>query len=282
MSGIEKRAAGRPEPLWRPAGEKEVEVRGSSLDESKPSTSKLSQGDAAPPSPRTLKAIEAAMAESSDEEKGLSDKNDGRLSPRTMLAIQEALAEEGGSSSDQSRPVWLHSSPPKLQVTVHQAAPQVVISSSDEEADLCILTVLPSEIPNAEKKPSSLNVHVKDSLLVSSSEDEAEEAIAQRNKAFPVALQEDVEEMETKNKELGDERRTGNGKQVEPQMRAALNGNVAQQHLPISTSAQVCVKPFPAETENSSMESEQKIKAPNEVKLVSSDDSESEGTTVLG
>lgn len=210
------------------------------------------------------------MAESSDEENG----DDGRLSPRTMLAIQEALAEEGGGSSDQSRPI--HSSLPKQEVTVHQPAPQVVVSSSEDEADLRALTMLPSENPNAEKKLSSQNVHMKDSLLVSSSEDEVEEAIAQRNDAFRAILQKEVEEKEVKNKEL--------------QPGAALNGSLAQRNgeaatclrdLPISTSAQICVKPFTAVTENGSGVSEQKTKETNEVKLAASDDSESEGTTVL-
>lgn len=262
-------------------------MRESSLDESKPSTSKLSQGDAAPPSPRTLKAIEAAMAESSDEEKGDTDKIDGDLSPRTMLAIQEALAEEQDGSSDQNKVIY--GSPPKQQVTVRQPAPQVV-SSSEDEADLSTLTILPSENPNPKVKPLSQNVYVKDSLLVSSSEDEMEEAIAQRNKALRATMQEEVEEKEAKNTELGDGRRIGSGKQEESQTRAAPNGDLAQRHgeaapcvkgLPISASAQVCVKPFTAATENGSVESEQKTKETNEVKLVAGDDSESEGTTVL-
>lgn len=228
------------------------------------------------------------MAESSDEEKGPSDMKDGRLSPRTMLAIQEALAEEEDASSDRSR--RLHGSPPIRQVTVHQPAPQVVVSSSEDEADLSALTVLPTENPNAEKKPFSQNVHVKDSLLVSSSEDEMEDAIARRNKAFRATLQEGVEEKAANDKEQGDGRRTGSGKQEEVQTRAVLNGDLARRHgeaapcvedLPISSSAQVCVKPLAAETENGSVESEQKIKETNEVKLVASDASDSEGTTVL-
>lgn len=229
------------------------------------------------------------MAESSDEEKSVSDKKDGNLSPRTMLAIQEALAEEEDSSSDQSR--QLHGSPPKQQITVRQPAPQVVVvSSSEDEADLSALTILPGENPNAEKKSSGQSVYVKDGLLVSSSEDEMEEVIAERNKALRTTLPEEVEVKEEKNKEVGDERRTESGKQEEPQTRATLNGDLARRHgeaaphvkdLPISTSAQVCVKPFTADTENGSAESEQKTKETNEVKLVASGDSESEGTTVL-
>lgn len=293
LSGIERRAAGRPEPLWCPAGEKEVKGRGSPLEESKPSTSKLSQGDAAPPSPRTLKAIEAAMAESSDEEKVNSGQKDGHLSPRTMLAIQEALAEEEDGSSDQSRP--LCSSPPKQQVTVLHPAPQIVVSSSEDEADSSSLTVLPAEHPNTEKKPLSQNVHVRDSLLVSSSEDEMEEAITQRNKVLRATMLEEVEEKEAKNEELGDGIRAGSGKQEEPQTRAALNGDLARlrgeaapcvRDLPISPSAHICVKPITAETGNGSVVSEPKTnqtakEGRDEVKSEAGEESESEGTTVL-
>lgn len=265
-------------------------MRDSPLEESKPTTSKLSQGDAAPPSPRTLKAIEAAMAESSDEEKGNAGKKDGHLSPRTMLAIQEALAEEEDGSSDQSRP--LHSSPPQQQVTVLHPAPQVIVSSSENEADPSSLTVLPAEPPNA-KKPLSQNIHVRDSLLISSSEDEMEEAIAQRNKVLRATLLEEVEEREAKNKELGDGTRAGSGKQGEPQTKAALNGDLAQlggwpsvKDLPISPSTQICVKPLTAETGNRKVVPEPKTNQTteedrDEVKSEVGEGSESEGTAVL-
>lgn len=293
LSGIEKRAAGRPEPLWRPAGEKEVKVRGSPLEESKPSTSKLSQGDAAPPSPRTLKAIEAAMAESSDEEMGNAGKKDGHVSPRTMLAIQEALAEEEDGSSDQSRP--LHSSPPKQQVTVLHPAPQVIVSSSEDEADPSSLTVLPAEPPNV-KKPLSQNIHVRDGLLISSSEDEMEEAIAQRNKVLRATLLEEVEERKAKNKELGDGTRAGSGKQGELQTRAELNGDLARlrgeaaptvRDLPLIPSTQICEKPLTAETGNGKVVPEPKtnqtseMEDRDEVKSEVGEGSESEGTAVF-
>lgn len=242
--------------------------RDSSLEESKPSTSKLSQGDEAPPSPRTLKAIEAAIAESSDEERFDPGKKNGNLSPRTMLAIQEALAEEEDVSSDQGGPRC--SAPPKQQVTVLHPAPQVIICSSEDEAETSSLTILPSKCPSAEKKllsqtvhvkdsllvsgsedeaelssltvlpgesqnankkPLSQNVHVRDSLLVSSSEDEMEEAIAQRNKVFRATMLAKVEEKEAEKEPLKDGTGAKSGKQEEPQTRAALSGDLVSSNL---------------------------------------------------
>ncbi|KAF7211689.1 DNA excision repair protein ERCC-5 homolog isoform X1 [Nothobranchius furzeri] len=157
-----RRTADRPEPLWRPVGEEEMEAHASS---SKPSVSDPSQGDTAPPSPRTLKAIQAAMNDSSDEEK-----KQGSVSPRTLLAIQQALTEEGDGAS---------SSPTKLQMCLHPPVPQVVISSSDEESQ-------PSSKETSEFE-RSITRQSSDSLLDSSSEEEMEEVIGQRNKALRLA-----------------------------------------------------------------------------------------------
>lgn len=226
------------------------------------------------------------MAESSDEEKGDSGKKDGHLSPRTMLAIQEALAEEEDGSSDQSRP--LRSSPPKQQVTVLHPAPEVIVSSSEDEADPSTTTVLPAEHPNAEQKPLSQNVHVRDSLLVSSSDDEAEEAIAQRNKVLRATLLEEVAKSEGR----GGGTRAGSGNREGPQMGAALNGDLARlrgeaapcvRDFPISPSVPICLKPITAKTGNGSVVSEQKAKETaeagrDEVKSEAGEESESEGT----
>lgn len=216
------------------------------------------------------------MAESSDEEKGNSDNKGGRLSPRTMLAIQEALAEEEDDSSGLHKP--LHNSPSKLQITERHHTPLVVVSSSEDEANLSALSILPSENGN-EEEASSQNVHLKDSLLVSSSEDELDEvAISQRSKAVCTTLMGEVEEEGEKKEELGDGRRTESEKQEDLQTRAALNGDLIQQRgeavprlreLPISSSA---------ETEN---ELVQKTKETNEVKSEAADDSESEGTAAM-
>lgn len=303
LSGIEKRAAVRPEPLWRPVCEEAAKVRGSSPEVSKPSNSKISQGDMAPPSPRTLKAIEAAMEESSDEENGDSGKKDGSLSPRTLLAIHKALAEEEEGSADQES--LIHTSPSKH---ILHPTPQVVVISSEEEPHPSSLIFLPGENSKEQRNPASQNVDVKDSLLVSSSEDEMEEVIGQRNKALRSALLKDTHERETKleketkNGQLIEDLRTGSRGQTEKQeeleRRAGLtarNGDLVQlqgeaasslNDLPISHSAQICGKPLSAETENDSVASEQpKDKATEEdrleVKSEASEESESEGTVIL-
>uniref|UniRef100_A0A1A7WVM1 Excision repair cross-complementing rodent repair deficiency, complementation group 5 (Xeroderma pigmentosum, complementation group G (Cockayne syndrome)) n=1 Tax=Iconisemion striatum TaxID=60296 RepID=A0A1A7WVM1_9TELE len=159
-----RRTADRPEPLWRPVGEEEMEAKASS---SKPSVSDPSQRDAAPPSPRTLKAIQAAMNDSSDEEKLDQEKEQGSVSPRTLLAIQQALTEEGDGASGL---------PTKLQTSLHPPVPQVVISSSDEESQ-------PSTKETSEFE-RSITHQSSDSSLDSSSEEEMEEVIGQRNKAL--------------------------------------------------------------------------------------------------
>lgn len=306
LSGIEKRAAVRPEPLWRPVCEEEAKVRGSSPEVSKPSNSKIFQGDTPPPSPRTLKAIEAAMEESSDEETGDSGKKDSSLSPRTLLAIHKALAEEEEGSADQES--LIHTSPPKHRVNILHPTPQVVVISSEEEPHPSSLIFLPDENSKIQGNPTSQNVHVKDSLLVSSSEDEMEEVISQRNKALRLALLKDTHERETKleeetkNGQLIEDLRTRSRGQTEKQeeleRRAGLtarNGDLVQPQgetasslndIRISHSAQICGKPLSAETENDSVVSEQtKNKTTEEdrleVKSEASEESESEGTVIL-
>lgn len=300
LSGIEKRAAVRPEPLWRPVCEEEAKVRGSSPEVSKPSNSKISQGDMPPPSPRTLKAIEAAMEESSDEENGDSGKKDASLSPRTLLAIHKALAEEEEGSADQES--LIHISPPKHRVNILHPSPQVVVISSEEEPHSSSLIFLPDENSKVQRNPTSQHVHVKDSLLVSSSEDEMEEVIGQRNKALRSALLEDTHEKETKNGQLIEDLRAGSRGQTEKQEElergaglTTSNGDLVQlqgetasslNNLPNRPPAQICGKPLSAETENDSVVSEQtKDKSTEEdrlkVKSEASEESESEGTVIL-
>lgn len=262
-----------------------------SSEDSKPSVSKLSQGDESPPSPRTLEAIQAAMNDSSDEEKVGEGEKDGSVSPRTLLAIQQALTEEeGGAAEHRTR---ISSSPAKLQGNIYHPAPPVVISSSEEETEPGNVNSLPNEKPDLK----SQSLHVKDSLLVSSSEDEMEDVIGQRNKALRfAALQQPHEremkpEEETKKGELREdimagsrgrtekqeelERResqhasiTKNGDLVQPQGAAASDQNT----LSINVPAQICGKRLRAETEIQ----------PEDVKSEGSEESESEGAATVG
>ncbi|PWA18895.1 hypothetical protein CCH79_00005003 [Gambusia affinis] len=168
-----KRKADKPEPLWRPITEEEEDdeeedVRPTCSDAVNPPVSKPSQPDTSPPSPRTLKAIQAAMSDSSDEEKLNPDSKDGKVSPRTLLAIQQALTEDEVSVS-----------PSKLQTSPQRPARRVVISSSDEETEPSLKEE--SDFSQSATRQSS---HIEDSLLGSSSDDELEEVIGERNKAF--------------------------------------------------------------------------------------------------
>lgn len=298
LSGSKRRAAGRPEPLWRPACEEEEKVRSPSPEVSKPSVSKLSQGDTPPPSPRTLKAIQAAMNDSSDEEKVDRVKNGGSLSPRTLQAIQQALAEEEEGAAEPGS--LISSSPAKLQVNIPQPAPRVVISSSEEEREPDDVNSLPHEKSALKGNPTSQSSHVKDSLFVSSSEDEMEEVT---NKALSFALKQPREretESETKKGQLIEDIRTGRrgqtGKQEELERRAGLiteNGDLvqpqgatasSQNNLPISLSAQISGKPPGAETENDPvvLEPRRNKEERIEVKSEASEESESEGAVIFG
>ncbi|KAK3511003.1 hypothetical protein QTP70_029015 [Hemibagrus guttatus] len=99
------RPKGRPEPLWRPVSDgipEENEPSSSSTPPKPINCSEEQPSDGAPPSPRTLQAIQAAMMDSSSDEeqmvskKTLQDGNGttgsqegtGGASPRTLQAIQ--------------------------------------------------------------------------------------------------------------------------------------------------------------------------------------------------
>ncbi|XP_029353902.1 DNA repair protein complementing XP-G cells [Echeneis naucrates] len=219
LSGYKRRAGDRPEPLWRPVCEGEEDVLDPPSEECKPSASKPSEGDNSPPSPRTLRAIQAAMNDSSDEEKVDRDKNGGRVSPQTLLAIQQALAEEEDGAAEHSTPT--NSSVPELQVNTHHPAPQVVISSSEEEAEPDDAKWLPLQESNFNGNSTSKNLRAKDILFNISYEDEMEEVIGQRNKALHLAVLQQPQERKKlseenpKKGEVTEDMRTGRGVQTE-------------------------------------------------------------------
>ncbi|XP_037552962.1 DNA repair protein complementing XP-G cells [Nematolebias whitei] len=184
-------AADKPKPLWRPVGEEEEEVRASSSKDSGTSESKPSQGDDCPPSPRTLEAIQAALNDCSDEEEGDQENKDGRVSPRTLLAIQQALTEEDNGTSVL---------PAKPKTSLHRP---IDISSSDEETQPS-----PEETSDFKTNAAAQSPHMEDSVLDSSSEEEMEEVIEQRNKALRLAA---LQQTETGS----DEEQTGETEELE-------------------------------------------------------------------
>lgn len=218
LSGYRKRTVDRPEPLWRPVCEEEG-VQGTSSEDSKRCVSKQSQGDTSPPSPRTLKAIQAAINESSDEETVNQDKRDGSVSPRTYLAIQQALAEDKEGAAE-SRTL-INSSPTKLCANTQHHVPQVVISSSEEETERDDVKSLPNEKSDVKGYIPSQSLPIKDTLFVDSSEDEMEERIGLINKALVFAAPQQSHEKEqkledaTKKRHLTKDVTTGSGGQTE-------------------------------------------------------------------
>ncbi|TKS70289.1 DNA repair protein complementing XP-G cells -like protein [Collichthys lucidus] len=254
LSGSKRRPADRPEPLWRPVCEEEEKAHASSSEDSKPSVSKPSQGDTSPPSPRTLQAIQAAMNNSSDEEKADWDERGGGLSPRTQLAIQKALAEDDTAGHG----TLIDSSSTKVQANTDHPVPQVVISSSEEEPEPQHVNSLLSEKNDFKVNLTGQRLDVKDSVLNSSSEDEMEELIGRRNKALHLAALQNPQtrlEEETEKGRVSDaEQRliTKNG--VQPQAAAASDQN----SLSINNSTQILGNPLSVETELRPVLSEQR------------------------
>ncbi|XP_035538225.1 DNA repair protein complementing XP-G cells homolog [Morone saxatilis] len=276
LSGSQRRAAGRPEPLWRPACEEDEKVPGPSSEDSKPSVSEPTQGDTSPPSPRTLEAIQAAMNDSSDEEKAVRDKKGGSVSPRTLMAIQRALTEEENAAAEHGAPI--SRLPTKPQANIQPPAPpQVVISSSEEETEPDDVISLPNDFKGS---PTRQSVHVKDGLLVTSSEDEMEEVIGQRNKALRVAALQKLHERETK-----PEKETGSRGQTEKQEHVERRESQVASIPNLNLSAQICGKSLSAETDIRPVLIEQRInnsikaleeKNGDDVKSERSEESESE------
>ncbi|XP_077375635.1 DNA excision repair protein ERCC-5 homolog [Festucalex cinctus] len=170
LAGFIKRAVDKPEPLWRPVSEEEEKKQASCSEDCKASGSKLDS----PPSPRTMKAIQAAMSDSSDGETVKQEEGDGSVSPRTLIAIQRALAEE-----DEEEDGLKH----RLQSSSSSATKlQIVISSSEEEME-------PDAISDVKErthlKGITEGINVPDDLFDSSAY--MDEIIGRRNKAFHIA-----------------------------------------------------------------------------------------------
>lgn len=133
------RAKGRPDPLWRPISD-DIPQDNEPPSSSTPKTiicSEEKTSDGAPPSPRTLQAIQAAMMDSSSDEDELASKKstqdgngtatsqegNGGVSPRTLHAIQKALMEDNNESEDLCE---------EVQAKQKKC---VIISSSDDDND---------------------------------------------------------------------------------------------------------------------------------------------------
>ncbi|XP_017557369.1 DNA repair protein complementing XP-G cells [Pygocentrus nattereri] len=206
------RPKGRPEPLWRPVSDDILEGNDPSFSSSssssttpKPTLSVEKQSsDGAPPSPRTLQAIQAAMMDtSSDEDEGVSKKtvqgsrttssqdDNGGVSPRTLEAIQRAMMEDD---------------------TAYKKAPQpkyvIITSSEDEDGEESKMSVLPEaqEEHGGGVSPQTL-LAIQRSLgesgtkhkeqqdhSTSSEGEEMEKVVGMRSKAFRSAVLTEGEE----------------------------------------------------------------------------------------
>ncbi|XP_055088541.1 DNA excision repair protein ERCC-5 [Periophthalmus magnuspinnatus] len=198
LSGVRSRAAGKPEPLWRPVCEEDEKqcdpvIQDKTKDQKPTVSEKCEDDNALPPSPRTLEAIRAALNDSSDED-GDRNNTDGSVSPRTLLAIQRAMAEDGGDDQFKTN----------TKSDGLQSVPQVIIDTSDEDAEENQMVVDTNSQSKILDRIDSQSLDVKDSLLMSSSDDEMGDVIAQRNKALRSAAQpyEPLQKSEKQNVEI--------------------------------------------------------------------------------
>ncbi|KFO99970.1 DNA repair protein complementing XP-G cells, partial [Calypte anna] len=134
---------------------------------------------AAPPSPRTLLAIQAAMVESSsedelgDEDTGqlkvdLSVTEEGRVSPRTLRAIQEALSDDSKREKVVRTDAVL---PERSEVK------DFLLSSSDEEDQI-------PEVKEEKKKPTS-TICSSNQLIMQDAELEQKSQELEKNLIIP-------------------------------------------------------------------------------------------------
>uniref|UniRef100_A0A674BUL4 Uncharacterized protein n=1 Tax=Salmo trutta TaxID=8032 RepID=A0A674BUL4_SALTR len=95
----------RPDPLWRPISEEESLEEGPSSSSKHPQDTNPSLGDTAPTSPRTLKAIQAAMDSSfSDEEE--EDSSWGRGGRRADEEEEDSSWGRGGRRAEEEDSSW--------------------------------------------------------------------------------------------------------------------------------------------------------------------------------
>lgn len=173
------------------------------------------------------------MSDSSDEEKLNPDSKDGKVSPQTLLAIQQALTEDEVSVSLS-----------KLQTSPQRPARRVVISSSNEEMKPSL-----KEESDFSQSATCQSSHIKDSFLGSSSEDDLEEVIGAKNKAFRSAAlrQSPTTAMES---EVERVREGEKQKELEPrEPEHKLHASQSNQELSISSPSLPSGKQASAETE---------------------------------
>lgn len=134
----------------------------------------------APPSPRTLLAIQAAMVESSSEEE-LGDEDtrrlnvdqsveEGSVSPRTLQAIQQALSD--GDKREEVVTVRTDGVLPQ-----RSEVKDFLLSSSDEEDQI-------PEVKEGKKLPTS-TIHLSNQVTVQDSEFEQKKQELEKNHVTP-------------------------------------------------------------------------------------------------
>lgn len=199
------------------------------------------------------------MTDSSDKEDDQT-RNGGGTSPRTLLAIQQALAEEENPFVEQAT---------NTQISIHQPAPRVVLSSSDDEAEDNTVKSSPQENLNLKWNDTKLHLHVKDGLLESSSEEDGEEGVVQRN----LALLQPRHEGGTKSNESNKGQLSVDVRCGQMEIRQEMEGKV-------TLAAPICAQPQDAGVVTSEQRRPGSTEAPEktEVNSEASEESDSKGS----
>lgn len=210
------------------------------------------------------------MSDSSDKEEEERARNGGGASPRTLLAIQQALAEDEDPFVEQ--PVVISSSG-IAPTSVRHPVPRVVLSSSDEEPEPGAVKTLPQENLNLKWNQGKQSVPVRDVLLDSSSEDETDEAIGQRNGDRHLALLQPAQE---RGVESRDESNKGGSSED-------VRGTQTQNQDPeVTFSGPICSQLGGVGAVTFEQRSPRSTEAPEKTDVISeaSEESESEGTLI--
>lgn len=210
------------------------------------------------------------MTDSSDKEDDQT-RNDGGASPRTLLAIQQALAEEDDHLVEQA--AVIRESPANTQINIHHPGPQVVLSSSDEEPEPETVKSLPQENLDLKRNKANQSLNVKDGLFASSSEDEKDEVIGQRNSDLHHAPSQPRRQRGMKSND------GSNKAQLSADMRCGQMEKRQELEEKVTLSTPVCAQPQDAGAATCEQRSPRSTEAPEktDVNSETSEESESEG-----
>ncbi|XP_073722405.1 DNA excision repair protein ERCC-5 homolog isoform X1 [Misgurnus anguillicaudatus] len=125
-----ERPKGKPEPLWRPIIDDDNKPSSSSTIPEQVCTEGQQQSEGAPPSPRTLQAIQSAMMDSTSS----SDDDDGGGDEAVVTRAQDGCRTTGSERSARSMsPRTLHAIQSAMMDDSELNRKHIIVSSSEDE-----------------------------------------------------------------------------------------------------------------------------------------------------